>query len=173
MERIETARLLLREATPDDAAFVLELLNDPGFVANIADRGVRTVEVAAEYIQSAQIYRYGPDGLGFNVVELIATGQPVGTCGLVKRETLDDVDVGYALLERFAGRGYAREAAAAALAHALGPLGLERVVAITSPENAGSRRVLEAIGMRYEGLLAVPGYERDSALYAAGRTRVP
>jgi RimJ/RimL family protein N-acetyltransferase len=172
MDQLETERLRLRPAIETDAHFVLALLNDPGYLANIADRGVRGEAEAAEYIRSAQVFRYGPDGLGFNVVELTATGEPIGICGLVKRDTLDHVDVGYALLEDHAGRGYAREAAAAALAHALGPLGLERVVAITSPENVGSRRVLEAIGMRYEGLLAVPGYDRDSALYAAGRAGV-
>jgi RimJ/RimL family protein N-acetyltransferase len=172
MQRLETERLILRPLTAEDAAFVLAVLNDPGYLANIADRGVRTVEDAAAYIGSAQVFRYGPDGLGFNVVELRETGEPVGICGLVKRDTLDDLDVGYAILEPFSGYGYAREAGAAALAHALGPLGLARVVAITSPENAGSRRVLERIGMRYEGLLEVPGYDSVSCLYAAGRSGV-
>lgn len=172
MNTLETERLRLRPATADDAAFVLAVLNDPGYLANIADRGVRTEVEAAEYIRTAQVFRYGPDGLGYAVVQRKTSGEPLGICGLVKRDTLDDVDVGYALLQRHAGQGYGREAAAAVLAHALGSLGLERVVAITAPNNQRSRRVLEAIGMTYEGLLAVPGYDGGSALYAAGRTRV-
>ena len=172
MDQLETERLRLRPVTAADAPFVLALLNDPGFIANIADRGVRTHEQAVEHIRTGPVFQYGPDGLGFNAVELKSSGALIGICGLVKRDSLDDVDVGYAFLERYAGRGYAREAAAAALQHALGPLGLERVVAITSPENGASRRVLEAIGMRYEGLRAIAGYAQDSALCAAGRAGV-
>lgn len=167
MDRIETARLNLRPVTTDDAAFVLRVLNDPGYVENIADRGVRTLEQAREYMKTAAVFAYDDRGLGFNIVEVRETGEAVGICGLVKRDTLDDVDVGYALLETYAGRGYAREAAAGTLAHALGRLGLGRVVAITAPGNTGSRRVLEVIGMRFEGVIQVPGYDGGSALYAA------
>ncbi len=168
MDRLETERLVLRPLTAADAPFVLAVLNDPGYLANVADRGVRTLEQAEAYLATAPVFRYGLDGLGFNVVELRATGEPLGICGLVKRDTLDAPDVGYAILERFRGRGYAREAAAAALAQGLGLLGYRRIVAITSPENSGSRRVLEAIGMRFEGLFPIQPYDRDSALYAAG-----
>jgi [ribosomal protein S5]-alanine N-acetyltransferase len=165
MQTLTTERLRLRPARRDDAPFMFELLNSPGFLANIGDRNVRSAEDAVGYIETAAVFD-GSRGLGFNVVEELATGEVVGICGLVKREALDDVDVGYAFLERAWGRGYAQEAAAATLAHARGPLGLERIVAITAPANAGSRRVLERIGMRYEGMVEVPGYDGGSCLYA-------
>jgi RimJ/RimL family protein N-acetyltransferase len=146
---------------------VLRLLNSEGFLANIGDRGVHTIEDAEGYLQTAPIFAYGPEGLGFNVVEVLETGEPVGTCGLVKREALKHPDVGYALIDEAAGRGYATEAAAATLRHARETLRLERVLAITSLENTSSQRVLEKIGMRYEGLVDVPGYDGPSRLYAA------
>ena len=125
------------------------------------------MDEARAYIASAPLCD-GSKGLGFNVVVEKASGERIGTCGLVKRDTLDAPDVGYALLERFAGRGYASEAAGAALAQGLGGLGLRRVLAITSVGNAGSRRVLEKIGMRLERVAPMAGYEGDTCLYAAG-----
>lgn len=166
MQTLTTERLLLRPAVADDADFLLELLNSPAFLANIGDRNVRTPEQATRYLETAPVFDYGPDGFGFNIVELRATGDRAGICGLVKRETLDDVDLGYAILERFGRRGLATEAARAALEHAQGVLGLVRVVAIVSPENAASRRVLEAIGMRLERQLRLPGHEHETCLYA-------
>lgn len=166
MKRLETERLVLRPVRPEDAAFMLQLLNAPGFLQHIGDRNVRSEADAAAYIATAAVFD-GFGGLGFNVVEERATGAAVGICGLVKRDALDAPDVGYAFLEAAWGRGYAQEAAAAALAHGLTELGLDKVVAITSPENAGSRRVLEKIGMRYEGVVQVPGYAGGSCLYAA------
>lgn len=151
--------------TADDAEFVLALLNEPAFHANIGDRSVRTLADAAAYIRSAPIFA-AAGGLGFSIVVERVSGESVGMCGLVKRETLEDVDVGYAMLARFSGRGYAREAAAATVAHAREALGLARVVAITGPANVGSRRVLEAIGMRLERTLQLQGYAGESCLYA-------
>lgn len=166
MRTITTARLVLRPATLADAAFIQELMNDPGYLARIGDRGIRTPADARAYLGTALIYRYGPDGLGFNVVERLEDGVPVGICGLVKRDGLDDVDLGYAMLSREAGRGHATEAAAATLGHARRGLGLGRVVAVTTPGNAGSRRVLEKIGMRLEGTVRLPGQDAASCLYA-------
>src|SRR4051812_13662157 len=104
MEPIETHRLILRPFdTERDAAFMLEALNDPGFIANVADRGVRTIEQAADYIREKFLPGYERYGVGYCVVELKATGEPVGMCGLLKRDTLDDFDIGYSTLERYAG----------------------------------------------------------------------
>lgn len=149
MKRLRTQRLVLREATEHDAAFVAELMNDEGYLTLIGDRGVRTSEDAHRYLETSVLYDYGGHGRGFNVVEN-EEGVPVGICGLIKREELDDVDLGYAILGAYVGRGYATEAASATLEHALGDLGLKRVVAITTILNAGSRKVLERIGMGLE-----------------------
>ena len=166
MRRLDTDRLVIRPSHPDDAPFMLQLLNEPGFLTNIGDRGVTTVEEARAYLRTAPLFAYEPGGLGFNIVEERETGEPVGICGLVKRDVLDDVDVGYAMLERAAGRGYASEAAAAVLKHAREDLGLTRVVAITGVGNAGSRRVLEKLGLELESVLELSGYAGETCLYA-------
>jgi [ribosomal protein S5]-alanine N-acetyltransferase len=165
MQTLTTPRLLLREANDVDAAFIATLMNDPGYLSMIGDRGVRTAEDAAKYLRSALIYIYGPAGLGFNIVQL-HSGTCIGICGLVKRDTLQDVDLGYALVAAHCGLGYATEAAAATLAHAQGTLGLQRVVAITDPGNTASARVLQKIGMRFEKVFTLPPWDGDAALYA-------
>lgn len=167
MRRLETERLILREATPDDAPFVLALLTDPAFLDMIGDRGVSTVDDARSYIGSALIFRYG-DGLGFNVVEVKDRGEPIGTCGLVKRETLDDPDVGYAFLKAAVGQGYASEAVRATLEHARRDLGLARIAAVVSPRNARSIRVLEGAGLRRERLIRLAEDAPELLLFATG-----
>src|SRR4051812_23982397 len=110
MQILETERLFIRHLTQDDAAFILELLNEPAFIRNIADRGVRTIEDAQAYIQDGPIASYAKNGFGLFGVELKATGVPIGMCGLIRRDVLPDVDIGYALLERYWNKGYAHEA---------------------------------------------------------------
>lgn len=162
---LETARLRLRRLTTDDAAFVLELLNDPSFIRNIGDRGVRDVESARRYVTDGAVASHGRHGYGMDVVELRSTGESAGLCGLVRRDYLDDPDIGYAFLPRFTGRGYALESAAAVLAHARGALGLPRVLAIVSPENEPSRRLLSKIGLRYERMITPPGEDTAIQLF--------
>ena len=114
IEVLRTERLILRHLTEDDAPFILDLLNSPGFIENIGDRGVRDLDGASRYITEGQGASYQRYGYGLWLTLLKDTGEPIGICGLVKREGLEDADVGYALLERFWGRGYAQEAAAIA-----------------------------------------------------------
>src|SRR4051794_14841200 len=129
MESIETKRLILRPFEPErDASFMLEVLNEPDFIANVADRRVRTIEQAADYIWVKFLPGYERYRVGYYVVELKATGEPIGTCGLLKRDTLDDFDIGYSTLERFAGNGYAFEAAAALMHYGRTQLGLKRII---------------------------------------------
>jgi RimJ/RimL family protein N-acetyltransferase len=167
MKMLQTDRLRLRPATPDDAEFIFELMNDDSYQSQIGDRGVDSVEAAANYIRTAALYAYGPEGFGFNIVETSDGGEKVGICGLVKREALEDVDLGYAILSSHSRRGFASEAAAATLDHAKGELGLPRVVAITTVSNAGSRRVLEKIGMRLDKVIQMEGADKETCLYAA------
>lgn len=151
MRVLETERLVLRWLGLEDAAFILELLNEPGWKRFIGDRGVGSLEAARDYIERVPMASYRERGFGLYAVERKSDGLPVGMCGLIKRDGLDDVDVGFALLSRFEGQGYAREAAGATLAYARDVLGHERVVAITAEDNDRSARVLERIGMSYEG----------------------
>jgi RimJ/RimL family protein N-acetyltransferase len=150
---LETQRLFLRHFMVEDAPFILDLLNDPGFIENIADRGVRTIADAEGYILNGPATSYAKHGFGLYAVVLKATAQPIGMCGLIKRDTWDEVDIGYALLARYAGQGYATEAARATLSYGLGTLGLKRVVAVISPNNQASAHVLEKIGMAFERLI--------------------
>lgn len=165
MTVLETARLRLRHLGDADADFILELLNEPDFLRFIGDRGVRSTEDAREYIRTGPGASYQTHGFGLYLVEARESAERVGICGLLKRDALEDVDVGYAILQRHWRRGYALESAAAVLEHARDALGIERVVAVTVPGNAGSVRVLERLGMRYERMVRLPGQEQESALY--------
>jgi RimJ/RimL family protein N-acetyltransferase len=147
---IETERLLIREFTPDDAAFVLRLLNEPSFIENIGDRGVRTEEEAVAYLASGPIASYAAHGHGLCRVELRETGEPIGMCGLLRREQFDDPDVGYSFLPEFWGRGFALESVAAMIEDARRRLGLTRIIAIVAPHNTASSRLLEKLGFTFE-----------------------
>lgn len=161
----ETARLVLRELTLDDAAFALELLNEPGWIRFIGDRGLRTVDDARAYLEGGPLSLYPKLGFGFWRVDRREDGAPVGICGLIKRDWLDDVDLGYALLARFERRGYAREAAAATIAHAREVLKLARLAAIVNDDNARSIALLETLGFRFERTIHPPGEDAVVRLY--------
>lgn len=154
---LQTPRLRLRELAPEDAPFTLRLLNEPSFIANIADRGVRTLEDAARYLERGPIASYTQHGFGMWLVEHADSGEPAGMCGLVRREGLADIDIGYAFVPEYWGQGLAREAARAVLAHARDRLGLRRLVAIVSLDNARSARLLEALGFEDQGTVELGG----------------
>lgn len=151
-------RIALRRLTLDDAPFILELLNDADFIANIADRHVRSLEDAQRYLTNGPLAMYEEFGFGLWCAELRTTGTPIGICGLLKRDWLDDVDIGFALLPEFRARGYAREAATLALARGRDVHGLSRVAAIVQRGNARSERLLTALGFTFEKMVqAAPG----------------
>jgi RimJ/RimL family protein N-acetyltransferase len=164
---LQTPRLRLRWFTQGDAVFMRRLLNDPGWIANIGDRGVHTRKQAAHWIQSRHVATYGRLGFGFWAVERLADNALIGMCGLIQRDTLPEVDLGYALLPRFRGQGYAREAAAACLRYAHEVLGLAEVWGITSPDNSGSAAVLQQIGLRDDGIRRLAGDERETWVFRA------
>jgi RimJ/RimL family protein N-acetyltransferase len=162
-----TRRLRLRPFTLDDAPFIVELLNTEGWLRFIGDRGVRTPDDARTYLHEGPMEMQALHGFALWAVQRRKDGATIGMCGLIRREGLDDVDVGYALLPRYTGRGYAREAAAATLRHGFDMLGLKRIVAITHPDNAGSVRVLTTIGMHLERRVRLPGHDEESLLFGA------
>lgn len=162
---IESERLSLRRLNAGDAEFILELLNDPSFIQNIGDRGVRTVEDACRYIANGPVASYEKFGFGLYLVQIKESGVPIGICGLLKRESLADVDVGFAFLPGFRQKGYAFESAAAVMRYGRDVLGLNRIVAITAPENEGSIRVLEKLGLRFEKMVHLLGHGRESKLF--------
>jgi ribosomal-protein-alanine N-acetyltransferase len=170
MSILETPRLTLREFTLDDANFALELLNEPGFLRFIGDKGVRTSGDAKQYLEKGPLDSYRRNGFGLYAVGVRDSGAaaPIGMCGLVRREGLDDPDIGFAFLARHGGRGYAVESAAAVLEHGTRTLALPRIVAITSPDNWGSIRVLEKIGLKFDRLVSWEGKEEVKLFVQAG-----
>lgn len=155
---LETDRLILRRLTLDDAEFIFRLVNDPSWLRFIGDKDVHNLDDARRYLRDGPLDMYQRFGFGMFRVEVKESGAPAGMCGLIKRDTLPDVDVGYAFLPEFRGKGYAFEAAAAVLVHGNRAFGLQRIVAITTPSNASSIRVLEKAGMKFERLLELtPG----------------
>jgi RimJ/RimL family protein N-acetyltransferase len=167
MPIIETERLTLRKLTIDDAAFMLGLLNQPSFIQFIGDRGVRTLEDARNIIQTRYMAAYERLGFGIYLTQLKESQTPIGICGLVKRNGLDDVDIGYAFLPQYWSQGYASESASAVLAYARNTLGIRRILGITMPDNIGSIRVLEKAGLKFERMIQLPGEKTELKLFAS------
>lgn len=150
MKVFDTERLELRHLCEDDASFILGLVNDRDYVRYIGDRGVKSIDGARDYIVNGPMASYQERGFGLYLVQLKSASTPIGTCGLLKREGLDDVDLGFAFMPQYRVQGYAIEAAEATLNYAAEVLGLKRVVAITAIDNARSIRLLKRLGFEFE-----------------------
>ncbi|MFZ6870901.1 GNAT family N-acetyltransferase [Undibacterium sp. Di27W] len=162
---ITTDRLQLRTISTDDAAFYLALVNDPAFIVNIRDKGIRTLEQARTDIVNGPMANQEKIGFSLYVVERKEDGQAMGLCGLVKRESLKNIDLGYAFLPQFLGQGYAREAARATLTYANTHLRIAKLAAITSPNNLASNKLLQDLGFQLEAVVVLAGESRDTNLY--------
>ena len=166
MKVLETERLVLKHLSIEDAAFILRLLNEPSFIQYIGDKKVRTLDDARQYIENGPRKSYEENGFGLNKVELKSTGEPMGISGLVKRDTLPEPDIGFAFLPEYWNQGYAIESARAVMDHARNVLGIKRVVAITSPDNDASARLLEKIGLRFQRLIKFTDESAEIKLFA-------
>lgn len=166
MLALETSRLRLRPLTLDDATFILRLLNEPSWLRFIGDKGVRNLDDARNYLRKGPLDLYARFGFGPLAVEVKAEQALIGCCGLLKRDTLPDVDIGFAYLPTYWGKGYALEAATAVLADARATLGITRVLAITHPENAASSKLLERLGLKFQGLTRLLPDAPESKLFA-------
>ncbi|HWI48771.1 MAG TPA: GNAT family N-acetyltransferase [Rummeliibacillus sp.] len=153
MKILETDRLILRLQTTDDAAFILELMNDPSWLRFIGDRCVRTLDDARAYIMNGPVRMYEQFGFCLYLVERKEDHAPIGICGLVKRDSLKDVDIGFAFLPKYWSKGYACEAASAVMSYGKDELGLTRIVAITTQENQASENLLKKLGFQFEKLI--------------------
>lgn len=157
MQRVlETERLNLRQPDLTDASFLVELMNSPGWLNNIGDRNVKTVEQAENYLLNGPIASFQVNGFGFGIVELSDSGERIGMCGIIRRDGLEHPDIGYAILPEYAGKGYATEAASAMLRHAVDVLQLSHICAIVNPDNEGSINVLTKIGLQRRGEITLP-----------------
>lgn len=158
---LETQRLSLRRLSEDDAPFMLALLNDEAFIRFIGDRKVRTIDEARAYIRNGAIASYETHGFGLYLVQSKELGAPIGLCGVLKRDSLPDPDLGFAFTAEHRSRGYGREAAVATLAYARHELGIGRIGAIVSPDNAASRRLLQGLGFTYERMVRMADDEPE------------
>ncbi|MGZ3183322.1 MAG: GNAT family N-acetyltransferase [Telluria sp.] len=164
MRILSTPRLHLRTLEESDAPAYLRLLNEPSFIANIGDRGLRTEADALAHMRKGPMEMYAQRGFSLYLAEL-ADGTPIGMCGLIKRDTLDDVDIGYAYFPEFWGKGYAYEAGRAVLDHAHRDIGLQRVAAITSPGNTASIAVLTKLGFEFKKTIQMSDDGTDTNFY--------
>ena len=150
---LNTIRLVLREFVTDDAPFIVNLLNQPSFIRFIGDKGVRTLDDARKYLNNGPIENYERLGFGLYMVELKDSKTPIGMCGLLKRDSLPDVDLGFAFLPDYWGKGFAFEAASAVMSHARKVLELQSVLAITDPDNEASIKLLEKLGFHFDRVI--------------------
>ena len=169
---LKTERLTLRKLTTDDAGFLLELLNEPSFIQNIGDRNVRTIDDACRYALNGPIASYEQHGFGLYLVELKESGAAIGICGLVKRDSLPDADIGFAFLPAFWRRGYALESALGVKQYGFNVLGLKRILAIVNPKNAASIGVLEKIGLSYDRMVRMAEDAPEICLYSSDEKEV-
>jgi Acetyltransferases, including N-acetylases of ribosomal proteins len=158
-------RLNVRQFTLDDAPFIVELLNDASFIRYIADKKVRTEQDAIEYLRHGPLASYLAHGFGLNLVERREDGEPIGMCGVLKRDELAYPDLGYAFLSRYTGQRYATEAAEAVLEATLLASGLASVQAVTLPDNQPSNRLLEKLGFRLQSQIMLYGHRNNLYQY--------
>ena len=162
---LRTPRLTLRRLTADDASFIVALLNDADWIRFIGDRNVRSIEDARSYLDNGPIAMYAREGLGLYRTALADSDVPMGLCGLIRRPGLDDVDIGFAFLPAYRGQGYALESAIGVIGHARA-LGLSRIVAIASPDNLRSARLLAKLGFEPPTSIRLPGSDEVLDLFA-------
>ena len=166
MRVAETDRLVLRRLSAEDAGFIVELMNDPDWLRYIGDRGVRTLDDARAYLAGGPVAMYERLGFGLYLVERKEDGTSIGICGLIKRDALDDVDLGFAFLPAYRGIGYAREAAEATVTYGREALGLGRIAAIVAPDNVASIRLLEKLGFRFDRTIRLSPNMPEVSLFA-------
>ncbi len=163
---IETERLIIRELDAEaDGEFIFDLLNQPSFIRFIGDRGVRSVADARDFVENRYRQSYRDHGFGLYAVELRTDRTPVGICGFVRREGLDDPDIGFAFLPQFEGRGFAFEAAAGVLNYGRDVLGIRKVMAITTPNNESSIRLLGKLEFKFLERVTLPGNDDELNLF--------
>lgn len=164
--QLDTVRLFLRRITLDDADLLLAVWNDPAFIRNVGDRGVRTIEEAKEAMQGGALKLYADHGYGPYAMVLKSDESRIGICGLFKRDNLDYPDIGFGVLPEFCGKGYAGEASFAVMAHARDDLGIEELTAIVSPENEPSIGLIEKLGLVFVKMITMPGEDKEICLYS-------
>ena len=151
---LETERLLLRQFSITDTTFIIELVNSPGWLAFIGDRNIKTEKEAVEYLRNGPLKSYEVNGFGLSLVEMKNDMTPIGMCGILKRDSLENPDIGFAFLPEYMGRGFAFEIANATMTYAKNILKLPVILAITVPGNKRSIKLLEKMGLKFSRIIS-------------------
>jgi RimJ/RimL family protein N-acetyltransferase len=165
---LETKRLVLRRYELDDAQFIVELVNSPGWIEFIGERNILTEESAIDYLLTGPMKSYKELGFGLSMVQL-KDGTPVGMCGILKRESFDHPDLGFAFLPRFTGNGYALEIASATIRYAKEKFDIKTLLAITVPKNDRSIRLLEKLGFKFRRSIFVSADNKELMMFSSGK----
>lgn len=165
MSILETSRLSLSQLTDENASFILKLLNEPAFHEHIGDKGIRTIKEAEVYLNEGPIASYQTYGYGLYLTSLKENRQPIGVCGIKKRDSMDLPELGYAFLKKQWSNGYATEAARGVMDYACSELKLAKVAALTATENKGSIRVLEKVGFTFTRMISLPEFDAACKLF--------
>lgn len=150
MVSIHTKRLTIRPLTESDTDFIFELYNTAGFKRFVGDKQLHSTQDARHYLTKNLMSMYETPGMGLFRIALQGDDIPIGICGLIKRDSLDDIDLGYGYLPAFEGQGYAFEAAEAMMTLAREEMALRRLVAITDSANARCISLLTRLGFSFE-----------------------
>ena len=165
MNILNTKRLKLSRVSEVDAPFIFKLVNTPTWIKYIGDRGVETLDDAKKYILDGPVRSYREFGFGLFLMKLKNDDIPIGMCGLLKRKSLPDVDIGFAILPEYEKRGFTYEASSAVMDYAKNEVGLDRIIAITTNENKISIHLLEKLGLKFEEKLIVDEFKEEMLLY--------
>ncbi|WP_299824933.1 GNAT family N-acetyltransferase [uncultured Pontibacter sp.] len=163
---LETARLRLREFTLSDTNFIIELVNSPGWLQFIGDKNIKTAEQATAYLENGPLESYRQNGFGLSLVERREDGEAIGMCGIIKRDSLENPDIGFAFLPGYYRNGYAYEIASATLDYAQNQLALHKIAPITLPTNLRSIKLLEKLGLSFVKTIILPGSKEKLLLYS-------
>ena len=163
---VETKRLLLRKINVEDAAFVLRLVNEPSFLSNIGDKGLKNLPDAERFISEGYWTNQEHPGYGMFLVALKDGGEPIGGCGLLYRKVLDVTDIGFAFLPEYWNRGFAYEAAEAMMKYGYSVLGVKKIVGLTSEDNFGSINLLKKLGMDFKKIVKMSDDDPGTVLYS-------
>jgi len=158
-------RLTLSKFTTKDAPFFYELANDPDFITYIGNRNIQTILDAEKYIMDNIIPSYSLHDFGFYTVQLKNHNKSIGMCGLIKRDWMEYIEIGYAFLPEHRGKGYAIEASIATKEFAKESLGIDTLAAITDVNNEKSGNLLNRLGLEYSRLINYPGENKKCKLY--------
>lgn len=161
-----TKRLIIEEATINDASFFYYLLTSPTWIQYIGDRGIIIKLDAITYIEERLVKSYQNHGYGLYKVSIRETNEPIGVCGFLKRDYLDSADIGYALLPEFEGKGYMLEATQAVVEFGREQLGLAPIYAFIDPGNNKSRRLLMKVGMKELKTFQPPDFDHPCVLFS-------